>query len=214
MRRTGPLLALAAVLVAVGAVAVAWLARAFDRSGAVASRPVAAMSLHADAALEPVAGRVAALEAADAAVGSGELDALLAQDPLALDLDEVSQGGVTLRDVVVRREGADASAEATVDPAQLAALAPGDVDLAFDAEATAAAGDAIVMSGTASALGIDVPVAVRVSALDGAVVASPDGLPIGETVLFDDPRVEVTALGAEPQPDGTLRVRAEAQIAP
>jgi hypothetical protein len=203
------LAAIAVALVAVGGLAVAWVLGAFDDEPP--PPPVAAITLDARVPAEALGRRADALEAA-AAVGSGELDPLLAQDPLALDLPEVAQGGVTLRDVSVRREGADASAEATVDPAQLAALAPGEVDLAYDAEASADAGGAIVLSGTASALGIDVPVTVSVGVQDGRVVAQPEGLPVGETVLFDDPRVLVTSLTGEPQADGSLRVRAEAQV--
>ena len=211
MRRTGSLLALAVALVVAGALAVAWVAGAFDGGDDRASRPVVAAPLDAGPAIAALERRAATLEAAQAAVGSGELDALLAQDPLALDLPEVTPMGVTLRDVVVRRDGADAWGEATVDPAALAALAPGDVELAYDAEASADAG-ALVMSGSASALGIEVPVSVAVGVQDGRVVASPQGLLIGDTVLFDDPRVVVTALTAEPAEDGLLRVRAEAQV--
>lgn len=212
MHRTAPLLALALVLVAVGAAAVAWVLGGFDGDTGAPSRAIVPMTLDAsmpDAVLER---RAATLEAAAAAVGSGELDGLLAQDPLTLDLGEVSRDGVTLRDVSVRRTGPDAAGEATVDPEQLAAFAPGDVDLAYDAEASADAGGAIVLSGSADALGFDLPVSVRVAAVDGAVVAQPDGLPIGETVLFDDPRVRVTALSGEPLDDGLLRVRAEATV--
>lgn len=214
MRRAGPLLAVALALVVAGAAAVAWVLGAFDGEPADASRSVVAATLDAGPLLEVAERRAAALQAADAAVGSGELDPLLAQDPLALDLPELARGGVTLRDVTVRREGEAAWAEATVDPAQLAALAPGEVDLGYDADASAAADGAIVLSGTASALGLDVPVVVRVSAVDGAVVARPEGLPIGETVLFADPRVAVTALRGDPQADGDLRVRAEARVTP
>jgi hypothetical protein len=212
VRRTGPLLALAAVLLAVGVAAVVWMlgGPSGDDAREAALTP---LTLDASAPISALQRGAAALEAAAAAVGGGELDELLAQDPLTLDLPEVSRGGVTLRDVAVRRSGSEASVEATVDPAQLAALAPGEVDLTYDAEASAADGDAIVLSGTADALGFDVPVSVRVEAVDGAVVARPEGLPIGEQVLFDDPRVRVTSLRAEPLGDATMRVRAEARIA-
>lgn len=141
--------------------------------------------------------------------GSGELDAWLDRDPLDLRLDEVTRDGVTLRDVAVRRRGVHATAEATVDPAQLAALAPGDVALRYDRRAP---GEGIVLRGTAEVLGLSVPVSVRVVAEDGDVVALPEGLPIGRQVLFDDPRIDVRRISARPLADG-LRVRADARLA-
>lgn len=142
-------------------------------------------------------------------VHSGALDAWLRRDPLDLRLDHVTREGVTVRDVVARRRGATAFAEATVDPAQLAALAPGGVDLRYDPRAS---GDGITLRGTARVLGLEVPVTVRVLAQDGAVVAIPDGLPIGRQVLFTDPRVSVRRLTARPEGDA-LRVHVDAQVA-
>jgi hypothetical protein len=142
------------------------------------------------------------------AASSGELGALLARDPIDLRLERVTRQGMTLRDVAIRRRGREAAGEATVDPAQVAAVAPVDVDLRHD---PGAPGEGIVFRGTASVLGIPVAVTVRVLAQDGAVVAIPEGLPIGRTVLFSDPRVVVRSVSARPVPGG-LRVRAEATI--
>ncbi len=144
------------------------------------------------------------------AVSSGRIDALLDQDPIDLRIPEVTEQGVTLRDVAVRRHGSAAAAEATVDPSQLGALAPGPLsDLAFDAGASTPG--QLVIHGKASALGFDVPVTVRVVERDGALVAVPEGLPLDDITLFDDPRIRVRGIRASPV-DGGIRVRLLATI--
>ena len=144
------------------------------------------------------------------AVAGGRLDELLAQDPVDLSIPEATEQGVTLRDVAVRRRGDAAAVEATVDPAQLAALAPAEVsDLEFDPDASRP--NELVVHGQASALGFDVPVTVRVVLRDGAVVAVPEGLPIDDIVVFDDPRIRVSGIRAD-EVDGGIRVRIVADV--
>jgi len=145
------------------------------------------------------------------AVSSGQLDELLDQDPIDLKIPQISQEGVTLRDVAVRRHGSEAAAEATVDPAQLAALAPGSVsDLTYDAGASKPG--ELVIHGKASALGFDVPVTVRVVVRDGTLVAVPEGLPLDPITLFADPRVRVRGIRADAADGGALRVRVVADV--
>jgi hypothetical protein len=147
---------------------------------------------------------------ASEAVATGQLDTLLAQDPIDLRIPEITEQGVTARDVAVRRHGSEAALEATVDPAQLAAFAPGSVkDLAFDPDASRP--DELVIHGTASALGFDVPVTVKVVIRDGALVAVPEGLPIDDIVVFDDPRIRIRGIRADPA-DGGVRVRVVADV--
>ncbi len=195
-------------LCAVGAVAAFLLLRPSDDAAPLP----AVRSVTFDAA--PLSDALAARERllrAEQSVGTGELDALLTQDPLDLSLDEVSRGGLTLHDVAVRRRGSEAAAEATVDPAQLATLAPVEVrDLRYD-EAASRPGS-LVARGTAKAFGLSVPVTVRVTVQDGAVVAEPEGLPVGRTVLFDDPRIRVTGLRVTPADGGRLRARVVAEV--
>lgn len=147
-----------------------------------------------------------------AAVGSGRLDTLLAQDPLSLSIPRVSAGGMTATDVAVRRRGGSAAVEATVELSQLARLAPTEVtDLKLNAAASRAG--EIVVDGKAKALGFTVPVSVRVHAdSNGAVIAEPQGIPIGATTLFADPRVKVRGLRATDIGGGRLRVRATASV--
>ncbi len=71
-----------------------------------------------------------------------------------------------------------------------------------------------MVHGKASALGFDVPVTVKVVIRDGALVAVPEGLPIDDIVLFDDPRIRVRGIRADPVAgSGDLRVRIVADIA-
>jgi hypothetical protein len=147
---------------------------------------------------------------ASEAVATGQLDTLLAQDPIDLRIPEITEQGVTARDVAVRRHGSEAALEATVDPAQLAAFAPGSVkDLAFDPDASRP--NELVIHGKASALGFDVPVTVKVVIRDGALVAVPEGLPIDDIVVFDDPRIRIRGIRADPA-DGGVRVRVVADV--
>jgi hypothetical protein len=159
-----------------------------------------------DRALNEQAQRLRATEA----VSSGQLDALLEQDPIDLRIPEITEQGITARDVAVRRHGGEAALEATVDPAQLAAFAPGSVkDLVFDPDASQP--NELVVHGTASALGFDVPVTVKVVVRDGALVAVPEGLPIDDIVVFDDPRIRIRGISADPV-DGGARVRVVADV--
>lgn len=161
-------------------------------------------------ALDAQADRLRADRVTDA-VSSGRFDELLAQDPIDLRIPEITEQGITARDVAVRRRGAEAALEATVDPAQLAAFAPGSVkDLAFDAGASRP--NELVIHGKASALGFEVPVTVKLVIRDGALVAVPEGLPIDDIVVFDDPRVRVRGIRADPADGGDVRVRVVADI--
>jgi hypothetical protein len=137
------------------------------------------------------------------------LERACASEKLDLDLDEFTRGDVTLRDVVVRKQGAAARAEATVDEKELAEYLPRGLTLRFDPKA---GGDGLVFVGSTSLLGVKVPVTARVLADDGAVVVIPEGLPIGRTTLFADPRIRVERLTAK-RTRGGLRVRAEGTCA-
>lgn len=201
-------IAVVLALCAVGALAAFQLLR--PSSDDEPSRPpLRAVAFDPSALRAALAARADALRAAQA-VGGGRLDELLAQDPLDLAIPQVTQQGVTLRDVAVRRRGGEAAAEATVDLAQLAAVAPVEVsDLDYDAGASRPG--ELVVRGEAEAFGVSVPVTVRVVVRDGALVAEPDGVPVGDTVLFDDPRVRITGLRGT-EVDGGLRIRVTADV--
>ena len=158
---------------------------------------------------EPPLAEALTKAAEQAKLTNGDLGALLDQAQRTEHLDErlpeLTRDGVTLRDVVLHKDGADAFAEATVDAGEVAEYLPEGVDLRYDPDA---GGDGVVFKGSTTVLGVKVPVTARVTAEDGAVIVNPEGLPIGRTTLFSDPRLRVERLSAKPAPGG-LRVRVE-----
>ena len=56
------------------------------------------------------------------------------------------------------------------------------------------------------------PVTVGVVARDGALVAVPEGLPLDDIVLFDDPRVRVRGIRATEAAGDAVRVRVLAAV--
>jgi hypothetical protein len=147
--------------------------------------------------------------AEQATLTNGDVGALIEQaqktDRLDERLPELTRDGVTLRDVVLHKDGPDAFAEATIDPDELHEYLPEGVNLRYDPEA---GGEGIVFKGSTTVLGVKVPVTARVTADNGEVVVNPEGLPIGKTTLFADPRLHVERLSAKPA-SGGLRVRVE-----
>lgn len=148
------------------------------------------------------------------ALFAGDLDELvrrvLGSDPFVRRAAEVTRDGIRLRDVVVRRRGEELAAEATVDPAALAGIAPEGVTLRL---AGRTSDGQILLEGRADAFGVGVPVSVRVTAEQGTVVAVPQGLPVGRTTLFSDPRVLVDGLSLRPAGDRLVRLRVVGRVA-
>jgi hypothetical protein len=158
---------------------------------------------------EPPLADVLGKAAEQAQLTNGDLGALLERVARTDRLDErlptLTRRDVTLRDVVLHKDGARASAEATLDLKEVAEYLPQGLDLHYDPKA---GGDGIVFRGSTTLLGVRVPITARALAEDGAVVVSPEGLPIGKTTLFSDPRVRVERLSAKPVRGG-LRVRVD-----
>ena len=148
-----------------------------------------------------------------ARLAGGDLGALLDRLQGAGDFElrrpAITRDGITVRDVRVRKRGDRAAGEGTVDPRELARLAPGGLDLRYD---PGAGGPGIVLRGSRTVLGVDVPVTVRLVPRDGAVVAEPEGIPLSPVTLFADPRFHVEGLAARPLPGGLVRGRVVGQI--
>jgi hypothetical protein len=148
--------------------------------------------------------------AEQAKLTNGDIGALIEHVRRTARLDErlpeLTRGDVTLRDVVLHKDGERAFAEATVDQDEVDEYLPDGVNLRYD---PAAGGDGIVFKGSTTVLGVKVPVTARATAEGGAVVVVPEGLPIGRTTLFSDPRLRVERLSAKPVKGGGLRVRVE-----
>jgi hypothetical protein len=170
-------------------------------------------------ALEPV--RLAAppladafaKQATEASLAGGDLGALLDRlgEPGDFEVrrDEITQAGVTARDIRIRKLGDRFAAEGTVDPEELERYAPGGLDLEYDPDA---GGPGVVLSGTRSVLGANIDVTVRIVPDEGAVVAEPEGIPVGSATLFSDPRVRIDGLAARPLGGGLVRGRVVGEI--
>ena len=157
----------------------------------------------------PPAAEALAKAAAQARALGGRLGALLdraaATDHFDARIPALRRGDVTLRDVIVHKDGARAFAEASVSESALQEYLPSGVTAHYD---PSAGGEGIVFRGSATVLGVAVPVTARALARDGAVVVVAENLPLPDTALFADPRVHVDRLSAQPIPGG-LRARVE-----
>jgi hypothetical protein len=197
-RYAGPLVLLAVA----GAVGVALLTTAGN--DAAAHRYLAPVRM-----VEPPLAEALGKAAEQATLTNGDVGALIDHvrrtDKLDERLPSLTRDGVTLRDVVLHKDGPSAFAEATVDLKEVAEYLPQGVDLRYDPNA---GGEGIVFKGSTTVLGVKVPVTARAIAEDGAVVVVPEGLPIGRTTLFSDPRIHVDRVGAKPLKGG-LRVRVD-----
>lgn len=202
MRRYAPPLLLLAVAAAVGV--------ALLTTGGNEPAPRVIRQVRMD---EPPLAAALTKAAEQAQLTNGDIGALIehAQRTEHLDqrLPELTRGDVTLRDVVLHKDGPQASAEATIDEDEVAGYLPDGVNLRYDPKA---GGEGIVFRGTTTVLGVKVPVTARALAADGAVVVVPEGLPIGRTTLFSDSRLRVERVSAKPARGG-LRVRVQGSFA-
>ena len=137
---------------------------------------------------------------ADAHLGVGDLADRLDQtrDTGTLDarVDELDLGPLALRDLRLRKQGSRLEGEASVTQADLQAALPVDLGL----EPVSSGDGALVMQATVG----PVTVRARLSASDGELLIAPDGLLGGfaSVSVFEDPRVQVTGVGAQPRAGG------------
>lgn len=128
-----------------------------------------------------------------ASLGVGDLGDQLAStertDRLDVVIDSLAVGPLRVHDVTLHKDG-----DALVGSAALAD------DLPLDLHPVGTDGDALVFEATLAG----VTARVRLSADDGALVVAPDGILGGfaSLTLFDDPRVDVTAVTARPSVNG------------
>jgi hypothetical protein len=130
---------------------------------------------------------------------------LLAQAHRAAQADiyigTLTEGLLTLRNVVVHKRGANVTATADLENADLQHALPSGLSVS----PVSSAGGALVLRAQANVLGIGLGVDATVSASSGALVVQPTGLPFGGLItitLFSDPRVEVEGVGAHARPGG------------
>ena len=145
--------------------------------------------------------------------GTGRLADLLARARQTGELDATAERLrvllLALRDVRLRKRGAELTGEATVTAEELeAALPPG-----FKVRPVASGGGALVFEGSAEIFGRRYSGRVVVLARDGRLLLAPD-LPLGALLaltIFEDQRMEVTDVGARPHPRG-FTLTAEANL--
>jgi LmeA-like phospholipid-binding len=135
-----------------------------------------------------------------ASVGVGDLGDRLAStsraEKLDFSVDSLSLGPLQIRDVSLTKDGDDLQGMASVTSSDLEAALPVDLGL----HPVESSDGALVMEAEVG------PIAVRgrLSDSDGALLIAPDGLLGGfaSLTVFDDPRVEIDGVTAQPYPDG------------
>jgi hypothetical protein len=132
---------------------------------------------------------------------------LLVRAGATADLDvwigTLSEGPLVLRDVRLRKRGAQLQAEAGLSAADLQAALP----RGFAVEPVPSDAGQLALRARASVLGVGMSVQAALSARDGALVVAPLGVPFAALVtltLFSDPRVAVEGVGASAQAGGYL----------
>ena len=136
----------------------------------------------------------------EATAGTGKLAELLAStkrtDELRATVRTLHLGPLVMRDLWLRKEGAQLRGEAALTQGDLAAALPPAIGLQ-----PVAAGDGQLVLEVAAG---PISARARLSARDGALVIAPDGLLGGfaSLTVFSDRRVRVTGVGARSRADG------------
>jgi hypothetical protein len=183
-------------------IAASRIRHSLERDGTVQS-----VHVHAFPAIELLWGRADSVTVRIASLSSGtsRTGDLLARANHARDLDVtigmLTEGPLVLRNVSMRKRGADLTGEASVTEADLrASLPPG-----FDVQPVASGGGQLLLRAQASLLGLGVAVDALLGARNGALVIQPVNVPFGALAtltVFADPRVTVEGVGAHPQSGG------------
>ena len=111
-------------------------------------------------------------------------------------VDEMSIGPLRVRDVELRKRGDRLEGAASVTREDLSAALPVAVGL----QPVSAEDGSLVLEASVGPL----RARARLSAVDGALRIAPDGVLGGfaSLTVFDDPRIDVTGVGARPRADG------------
>lgn len=205
------LVALALVQLIAPGIAARNLRHRLERSGHVTS-----VEVHAFPAVELLWGHAdrVVVRLGAAVPGPGRLADLLAAtrdtDRLDARVDQLRVLTLRLRDVRLRKRGAELSGAASLtEPDLRAALPPG-----LDVRPIASGEGELVLQGTAALLGRRLSARAVVAVRDGRLVVSPD-VPFGGLLtltLFADPRVVVTGVSARAEPGGGFRLAADGRV--
>lgn len=214
MSRVGPIAVVVIVAVAVGSqLLLPRIAEHRLRSQLSENGTVDRVSVHAFPAVKLLFGHAdrVSVHMSQTGAGRGRLADLLAhtRDTKDLDVrvDELRVLLLRLHDVRLRKRGKELIGSAAVSQTDLrAALPPG-----FDLQPVASGAGELVFQGSVRLLGAAVSARAVVLASEGRLRIAPD-VPFGglaALTIFDDPRIEVEAVGARTSSGGfTLTARA------
>ena len=137
--------------------------------------------------------------------GQGEIGDLIERtketDELDARVESLTVGRFAMRDLRLTKDGGALSGEAGLTDEALRAALPETVSFK---PLDTGDGD-LVLEVTAGLLGVEATVPARLSARDGALIVAPEGIPFGglaTLTVFEDPRVNVTEVGARRTGDG------------
>jgi len=207
---------LIATAVAVGAVIVAAAVAQLLLPGVVAGRvrsrlarqgDVQSVSVYAFPAVKLLWGQADSIRVRMSALRSSRSDTgdLLARSAATHDLDasiaSLSEGVLTLRDVMLSKRGSSLTGQATVADTDLRAALPPGLGVA----PVASGGGQLLLRAQGSLFGFGLAVDALLQTRDGAVVVAPVGVPfaaLATLTVFSDPRLSVLGVGARPAAGG------------
>jgi DUF2993 family protein len=109
--------------------------------------------------------------------------------------------GLLLREVTLRKRGAQLEGQATLLESDLRAALPAG----FDIQPVGSGGGAVQVRASGALFGAQASIEGVVGALDGKLVVQPTGIPFGSLAtltLFSDPRIFIQGVAATPHSDG------------
>ena len=131
-----------------------------------------------------------------------------------LSASTVVDGPLTLSDVTLRKRGDELTAAATLSRAALGQALPAGLS----AQPVASGGGQLLLRAQTNLFGFGLAADVLLSALDGALVLAPVGIPLisglVRLTVFSDPHVLVNSVGAQARPDGAYLLTAQGRLRP
>ena len=123
-------------------------------------------------------------------------------DELDARVRELRVGPLRVRDARLTKDGETLRASANVRESELQAALPSFLEFRG---AEQQPGDGLLLDGSVTFLGATINAQARVRATEGAITAAPENIPFGALAtftVFQDPRVNVTSVGATTRPGG------------
>ncbi len=128
----------------------------------------------------------------------GELADLIARaqsvDRLRVSAESIRISGLALTDARLAKDGEQLTAEASLSKRDLIALLPAGTEV----RSIASQDGELLLEGSFAAFGVELSGPARVAAQDGAIVLTPEGVPLAglaQVTVFSDDRVRIERLG-------------------